>query len=456
MELAISSKSLKEAIVGLCKVLGAVGLWFPPSPETFRLAKFDRTEAAPEFWKLLHCLLKQIQLEKSCGVMDEVDLDKQIHFVKSQLWYYGYGCREFFQLSADGSKGSRELLLAFSWLLHQIRLLERLLKLHRVPHGDEVSFCTCKEAASVLDQHEKPKLAVLSQKDGIDVRYLQWLQGRLRFHWRSLHTAQQENCVVLHKIHSYTKGCHVDITADHLSMAETDMLRNPEKFNKFVQLLELENSRLEAYLEWKSMEVIYWQWMESVLEAKLQDGKEMQQSHTFNLGDLCRVPNSLVNSDHCHGLIHEIDLLTNQLTELQDRLKEIITCRRSTWCERVKSKEYELPDEKTLLVEISKIQERVETRVSSLKRTKKNHCTYRLVFHGGRSCVKAGQGTVKKRGAGSSCLNATEVAAELREEVIALRMELQKLQDTCKKKLGLLSEGLEGVLFIPPMKREGT
>lgn len=66
----------------------------------------------------------------------------QVRFVKSALWYHGYTRPQLHGLPADGSRGSRELLLAFSWLLHPLRLLEQLLAHNRVRTGDETSVCT--------------------------------------------------------------------------------------------------------------------------------------------------------------------------------------------------------------------------------------------------------------------------------------------------------------------------
>jgi len=68
--------------------------------------------------------------------------DNQIRFVKSALWYHGYGRPELYRLPSNGSAGSRELLLAFSWLLHRLSLLEQLLARNRVKTGDETSVCT--------------------------------------------------------------------------------------------------------------------------------------------------------------------------------------------------------------------------------------------------------------------------------------------------------------------------
>ncbi|KFO93492.1 Uncharacterized protein C14orf80, partial [Buceros rhinoceros silvestris] len=148
----------------------------------------------------------------------------QITFVKSALWYHGYGRPELYRLPSDGSAGSRELLLAFSWLLHRLSLLEQLLARNRVKTGDEISVCT---VSMLVSFH---LLCLL--EDRVDVRYLQWLNGRLRFQWRSLHAQHQEQCKLLHKIHLFTSGAHMDQSLGHFSVTETDLVRQPENYKQ--------------------------------------------------------------------------------------------------------------------------------------------------------------------------------------------------------------------------------
>ncbi|KFQ76485.1 Uncharacterized protein C14orf80, partial [Phaethon lepturus] len=151
----------------------------------------------------------------------------QIRFVKSALWYHGYGRRELYRLPSDGSAGSRELLLAFSWLLHRLNLLEQLLARNRVKTGDETSVCTV--SVFVSFHLISPEYGL---EDRVDVRYLQWLNGRLRFQWRSLHAQQQELCKLLHKIHLFTSGSHLDQILGHFSVTETDLVRQPENYKQ--------------------------------------------------------------------------------------------------------------------------------------------------------------------------------------------------------------------------------
>ncbi|KAJ7404963.1 hypothetical protein BTVI_70615 [Pitangus sulphuratus] len=135
-ELRERGRALSAAAGALCRALPPRGR---PAPDTLRRARFDRPQASLDFWRLLYALLKQIHR----GRWTESDaIDNQIRFVKSALWYHGYDRPELYQLPADGSVGSRELLLAFSWMLHRLGLLERLLARNRVKTGDETSVCT--------------------------------------------------------------------------------------------------------------------------------------------------------------------------------------------------------------------------------------------------------------------------------------------------------------------------
>ena len=62
--------------------------------------------------------------------------------MKSELLSQGYPrWRRLTQLPEDGSRGSRELLLALSWLLAREPLPERLLAQTRVQLGDNMPVC---------------------------------------------------------------------------------------------------------------------------------------------------------------------------------------------------------------------------------------------------------------------------------------------------------------------------
>ncbi|XP_073212347.1 tubulin epsilon and delta complex protein 1 isoform X2 [Lepidochelys kempii] len=385
--------ALPAAIGALCRALPPGSR---PAPETFRLAKFDRPEASLQIWRLLYSLLKQIH----DGGWTELDtIGTQIRFVKSVLWYHGYGRPEFYQLPSDSSQGSRELLLAFSWLLNRISLLEQLLTVNRVKIRDEASVCT---------------------------------------------------------IHSYTSGCHMDQTIGHFSVTETDLIRQPDSYKQLLQSLESETSRLEAFLEWKRLEPVYWHWMETVLDTLSED------ANTFKSEDVCKEKNTLPNANLCchiaSNIIGEIDKLTKDLVTLHDGLHELVTCKKSAWYEKVKSRERTLPDEREFCAAVRTITEAVKLKLSDLKyhcAHKKNgmHGPYRLVFKDKRSASKTGFLSSVSKEPITNVVNATEVISKLQMEEATLKRELKRLQEECRHKLDEIAEGLVGVICIPPMKR---
>ncbi|KAG9463352.1 hypothetical protein GDO78_021923, partial [Eleutherodactylus coqui] len=120
----------------------------------------------------------------------------RVRYVKSLLLFQGYGRLEFHRLPNHGEEGSREILLAFSWLLHKMKILEILLEKKRVKVGDHITICLCSQDMSI----QKCKDMSSSTKEDADFRFLQWLNGKLRFCWRALYASHLEECAVLYKV----------------------------------------------------------------------------------------------------------------------------------------------------------------------------------------------------------------------------------------------------------------
>ncbi|XP_071069600.1 tubulin epsilon and delta complex protein 1 isoform X4 [Dasypus novemcinctus] len=260
------SGALPEAIAALSRALSA-----GPSPETFRRAKFDRPEAAPALWQLLFRVLSPTT---QAGAKASQGPEAQVRFVKAALRCQGYPRPALAQLPEDGSQGSRELLLALAWLLARGPLLEQLLARTRVRLGDEMTVCECEDVAYDGASVGLPALCVEPNLH-VDIRHVQWLMGKLRLRWRNLVSSQQEQCALLSKgggaalpawlvprqVHLYTRGCHSERSLGHLSATETELLRDPDGSRQLLQALEQENARLEAAVQWRRRELIFWQWM---------------------------------------------------------------------------------------------------------------------------------------------------------------------------------------------------
>ncbi|XP_009891189.1 PREDICTED: uncharacterized protein C14orf80 homolog [Charadrius vociferus] len=401
-----------------------------------------------DLWRLLYSLLKQIHR----GKWTESDaIDNQIRFVKSALWYHGYGRLELYRLPSDGSAGSRELLLAFSWLLHRISLLEQLLARNRVKTGDETSVCTCEDDLPTSQKSTTEVAPEDGLEDRVDVRYLQWLNGRLRFQWRSLHAQHQEQCKLLHKIHLFTSGSHMDQILGHFSVTETDLIRQPEDYKQLVQLLESETMQLEAFLEWKQLEPVYWQWMETVLDNMAEEGNmcKSQDTHAEKSGP----PTVTSCCPWADSLTGQIDRLSRDVMTLRDQLHKLVTHRRAAWCEKVKTREEELQKE-GFSATARKIQESVELKLLDLTclcapNKKKIHGSCRLVFRNKHLASKMGfDRSVSKEPV--SAVSATEVIRELQMREASLARELKQLQEECRQRLDEIAERLDGVICISP------
>ncbi|XP_074454508.1 tubulin epsilon and delta complex protein 1 isoform X2 [Larus michahellis] len=381
-------RGLPAAVGALCRALPPRAR---PAPDTLRRARFDRPQASLDFWRLLYALLKQIH----GGKWTESDaIDNQIRFVKSALWYHGYGRPELYRLPSDGSAGSRELLLAFSWLLHRVSLLEQLLARNRVKTGDETSVCT---------------------------------------------------------IHLFTSGSHMDQILGHFSATETDLVRQPENYKQLLQLLDSETMQLEAYLEWKQLEPVYWQWMETVLDNMAEEGNmcESQDAHVEKSG-LSKATSCCPWAD---GLTGQMDRLSRDLMTLHDQLHKLVTHRKAAWCEKVKTREEELEKE-GFSAAARKIQERVELKLLDLTslcapEKKKMHGSCRLVFRSKHPASKTGfDGCVSKEPV--SAVSAAEVIRDLQLREASLGRELKQLQEECRRRLDEIAEGLDRVICIPP------
>ncbi|XP_061201373.1 tubulin epsilon and delta complex protein 1 isoform X3 [Neopsephotus bourkii] len=405
-------RSLPGAVGALCRALPPRAR---PAPDTLRCAKFDRPQASLDFWRLLYALLKQIHGHKWA---ESDAIDNQIRFVKAALWYHGYDRPELYRLPSDGSAGSRELLLAFSWLLHRINLLEQLLARNRVKTGDETSVCTCEDDLSNSLKGTTEKAPEPGLEGGVDVRYLQWLNGRLRFQWRSLHAQHQEQCKLLHKL---------------------------------LQLLESETMQLEAFLEWKQLEPVYWQWMETVLDNMAEEGNMCESQDTHVEGsELPKVTSCCPWADNLTG---QIDRLSRDLMTLRDQLHKLVTRRKAAWCEKVKTREEELQKEE-FSATARKIQEHVELKLLDLTYLcappkKRMHGSHRLVFRSKHPASKMVFGrSVSKESV--STVSATEVIRELQMREASLARELKQLQEESRQRLDEVAEGLDGVICISP------
>ncbi|XP_057399151.1 tubulin epsilon and delta complex protein 1 isoform X2 [Balaenoptera acutorostrata] len=375
---ADAARALPEAIAALSQTLPA-----GPSPETFRRAKFDRPEAAPAFWRLLFCVLSP---QPPNGASASFSPEAQVRSVKLALRTQGYPRRALAQLPDDGSQGGRELLLALAWLLAREPLPERLLAQNRVQLGDEMHVCECEALAS-----PGPPAPSVEADGCVDIRHLQWLMGKLRFRWRNLMASQQEQCALL---------------------------------GKLLRRLQRENARLQAALEWRRRELVFWQWMDTVLDACPPEASQP----TF----LPRIPTPGAGA---------LEPLVRELQALQGELREAVEARREAWEAGVGGRGPEWSAVRTAL------REAVGQDLAALRRACERSGSLAQP-HGPRRLVRTEAGA--PRGPG---LRAPEVIEALRSREAHLEVVLRRLQGQCRQELARLVGALPGLVWILPPGR---
>ncbi|XP_041710643.2 uncharacterized protein tedc1 isoform X2 [Coregonus clupeaformis] len=314
------SVKAKEVIESLCKLLFSLGLECVPSAETFRRAKFNKGEdVVVEFWKLLHSvLLKALLLECSCTTLSDLD-----SHVREALWQCGYGASWIVvttaRLSPRSEVGSRELLVAFGWVLSSGSLLEALLRARSL----ELDILSLPPTVSLSSPREGGSLGAVDGQGGLKedrlLRRLQWQYGKLRFQWRSLLSIQEERARLLHQVLSSSTTPSTSTSQPSSSDARHSMCSTALK--KEVEGLQALSQLLEAYLEWKRQEPLFWCWMDSVVDSQLSDLRE--EDTVENMSPVHQVVNRCF--PYSYKDKEGLERLDNMLLRLQTGLKDTHT-----------------------------------------------------------------------------------------------------------------------------------
>ncbi|XP_040916476.1 tubulin epsilon and delta complex protein 1 [Toxotes jaculatrix] len=285
------SVEVKQVIGTLCRLLAATGLDAVPAPETFRRAKFGGgLEVEDQFWQLLTNIL-----QRSGSVSSEASAHLSgghRKLVAAGLWQTGYHAdwmygREVGEGEEGRSLSSRDLLLALGWLL-ATGTLEKLLT-QRVQQLDKALLTPIPE----VNTHISHEL----QLDSASLRRLHWRIGYLRHQRRILLSMLEERTRLLHAVSSAGLSSSVSSSSDQSSTAlKEDCIR-------MRQLCDL----LEAYLNWKQVEKVFWTWMDSVVDCHLTDPVVKKPTHTPSV---------------CHHGNQELEKLEDILLRLPTAQKE--------------------------------------------------------------------------------------------------------------------------------------
>ncbi|XP_058256003.1 tubulin epsilon and delta complex protein 1 isoform X2 [Hemibagrus wyckioides] len=387
----------KEVITTLCKFLSALDVESVPTAEVFRRAKFNKTDAAQDLWCLLISILKKV-FEPDCACSELTGRstpDTQLHFVKSALWHSGYGGWWVVRPQACESRekiGSRDLLLAFSWLIASGNLFEALIR-ERLLQLDVLSSAGGPPEKLELD------LNVCEEKD---VRRLQWQYGKLKLRWRSLFTAQQEQAKLFDKVCSQTSSS----PACYSSTAYVPNLTGSTALEK--------DSVIDGCLSDRPVDV---QLSDQVVTQSCSYGEKARRSVT-------RLDKMLLKLQTKHQ--DRLDRCTDT-TRLSHRQKEEVERRVAA-----RLQDFSL--------------------VNTLTATDRGFTPYFHEPQASRSTSKPQRGDSGPAQI-SGVLQASSVLKELRQRKTMLEWEMELLRQSKREEMQSKANALEGVVFILPLKR---
>ncbi|XP_019731930.1 uncharacterized protein C14orf80 homolog isoform X1 [Hippocampus comes] len=283
-----ASVEVKQVIGILCKLLTATGLQHVPAPETFRRAKFGEVNVEDQFWQLLANTLQTRTLSAAgCTQVKNVTPECKM-LVSAGLWQSGYYAGWMYR-SQMGGVTSRELLLAFGWLL-AAGTLEKLLT-RRVQQLDKTLV------PPILMKLEIPQQPLVECSS---MRRLQWLMGCLRHQGRMLLAMQDERASLLHAVFSASQPSRSSSAGQSCTVLNEACIGAQE----VCDLLEL-------YLNWKQVENVFWTWMDSVVDYREKDAVTERPSHLR--GAIASLPGQ--------PAIEKLDGILLRLKTLQKRQK---------------------------------------------------------------------------------------------------------------------------------------
>ncbi|KAK7105045.1 hypothetical protein V1264_019668 [Littorina saxatilis] len=283
---------VRETIELLCKIFKDNGM-SGVEAEALRKAKFDKSDVCFPLWRLLFEMISFCQH----GLMNSsiftsfahMKTEDQVMYVKKEMQKRGYLSRVFATLPTDMSTGSRELMLALAWLLNKEDIISKFMENRASPMDDDV--VSLYESVESEEGWSQPALGDKQQSPAQRVQQMLVLNTKLKMSLRLLHSSQHEYATLTHRIHNSTYGVSLSPNMNHLTTMQVQMLRHPQHMKRVLSLLEQDSTRLEHLMQWDEKETLFWEWMESVLELKLQ--------HVREGGDSAGADSDSVNTNTC-------------------------------------------------------------------------------------------------------------------------------------------------------------
>ncbi|XP_030643288.1 tubulin epsilon and delta complex protein 1 [Chanos chanos] len=448
------SVKVKEVITALCKLLSALGIDSVPSAESFRRAKFNQADVTEELWKFLHSILMKVCVME-CTYQDSAqsNLDSQSLFVRSALWHCGYGAEWVLEPKAGSLRvcvGSRDLLLAFGWILSSGNPLEFLLEekaqqLERLSRSALDHMHLLGDGDSQVDVSGTGEGGSKPINGEMQLRTLQWQYGKLKLHWRRLLAAQEERSRLTHRILSSPAPLPETSSTDSSHKTCSTAL------HKELEQIQSLNATLEAYLNWKSLEPLFWSWMDSVID---NDVSRLDEDAVADVSQRDQgIKRSCSHAEKSREAVKQLNEMV-QLLEAELRLGQTQQPDHSLSTQGRHQAQHLTSDR-----ERTEVERRVTTRLQGLRLT---NGRYPLPSRAYIPCLQDSQpaysahkpqkvesGQVRLTGK----LQALDVLRDLKEREALLQWKLELLRQTQREELQDHASTLEGLVLIPPLKR---
>ncbi|XP_076312685.1 uncharacterized protein LOC143226083 isoform X5 [Tachypleus tridentatus] len=207
---------IKETIGWLCKLLTL--LEFPRvTPEDFRCGKFNKKEGFEPLRLLLEELVNTIEGKRKAGQTRK----------KTQCETKSAGCEDSLCIRQENNDEDRV-------------------------YGNLATVSHC---------HVKSQL-----------QQLVWSIGHLKHSLLSLLSADHQRLSLLNKVHERTFGVNVTPIYNHLAAIDVMVICHSDVLDKYLEALERETKIIQTFLKWSKGYALFWKWMESVTDLKIQEG----------------------------------------------------------------------------------------------------------------------------------------------------------------------------------------
>lgn len=435
---------IRETIEALCTVLNNHGHG-DVSAESFRLAKFDKEEATETLWMTLHTVLQTESLKQSDKSSHNV-----VNFCKHKMFHKGYRVSDFFRLPQNMSYGSRELMLALGWIMAREDVITQFInKLEPLIFEDPPVDLSLYDKIPLPVAHDGlTEPAKKDCKNPVDVaKRLILKYNKLNSSLKSLLATRSEYTKIVCKLHSVPKASKSQ-SSSHFSSQDVYFLRHPHELTKYQERVQWFCSYAKAFVSWSANELTFWQWMESVLEAKVQDATEMghEIENTNNSpGKQLFKPSSALQKAKEHQV--ELSQILNAqepvYRKVSKRWKKIKANLQSSEEGHEKLAEVLSSLDNELLLQIKELQRSATISHEKFRdfKPKRGSLCFKILIQGE---LKAGRGSKE---VSNKSMTSMEIE-RLKQNKQALENKLRTLQETHKAKLLQISQTHQNLVCI--------